>query len=242
MDPLTAGLITGGANLLGSMFSSDTSAKNTQMQIAASEQQQATQNAFTQQMSSTAYQRASQDMKAAGLNPMMMFGSGGAASTPGGSSIQAPMPQTTNKFAGIGNAVASTVNTAVQAQTFDKMTQEIANLQTQQAKTAAETATEQKKPALLSEETQLAHERAWDTSQSAAQKANAMPEFRLRGLSAEAIESMPPWLRDNAIRAGFLGQKAGDVLSPIVSSAVGAGRVAKGFSDNSFRNRYYFGE
>lgn len=47
---------------------------------------------FQERMSNTAYQRATADMKAAGLNPMMMFGgSGGAASSPSGGQANIPV-------------------------------------------------------------------------------------------------------------------------------------------------------
>lgn len=208
MDPLSIGLITGGANLLGSIFGSQTSAANTAAQIAASQEQQATQNAFTERMSSTAYQRASTDMTKAGLNPMMMFGSGGPASTPAGSSIQAPMPQTKSAMAGIGDSVSSAVGSAVQAKTFDKLTQEIANLQTQQALTSAETITEKARPELVKQQ-------ALRTADEAATIAHKMPAAQLEGTTARDVLDMPAWLRSGLVQAGFTGQKIDRAISPV---------------------------
>lgn len=47
---------------------------------------------FQREMSSTAYQRATQDMIKAGLNPGLMYGSGAAASTPQGASAEMQDP------------------------------------------------------------------------------------------------------------------------------------------------------
>lgn len=147
MDPLTMGLITGGAGLLGSIFSSQTSAANSAQQIEAQERmQQQTQQfnaeqadiqrGYETQMSNTAYQRASADMKAAGLNPMMMFGSGSSASTPsvGAASVgtpSVPMSQKTSPLGNLGQSVGSGLQAAVTAKTMDKMSDEMANLVTE---------------------------------------------------------------------------------------------------------------
>lgn len=73
MDPLTMGIISAGAGLLG------TGASNQQSREESSENR-----AWQQHMSSTAHQREVNDLRAAGLNPMLSLGGSGAA-VPGGS-------------------------------------------------------------------------------------------------------------------------------------------------------------
>jgi hypothetical protein len=231
MWPLIGGIVSGGASLLGSMFSSDTSAKNTQAQIAAQQQNQmeterfnaeqvGQQENFQQQMSNSAYTRASADMKNAGLNPMMMFGSGGAASTPSGSSAsvgtpQVPMPQTTSPLAGLGDAVGKAVNTAISAKTFEKMTEEIANIRTDSARMVAGTA--------LTEQSTKTEE--METEKRAAEGVLTkykIPGARVSAREAGAVEALPNWLRDIASQTGYLsdkGSKTADLIGSLVNSA-----------------------
>lgn len=77
MSVLGAAAIGAGASLLGGLMSSSSSAKQAKAQMA-----------FQERMSNTAYQRAADDLEAAGLNRILALGS--PASTPGGAMGQVP--------------------------------------------------------------------------------------------------------------------------------------------------------
>lgn len=221
MDPLSVGLITGGLGLAGSMFSSQTSAQNTQEQIAANEKMVGQQEQFQEQMSNTAYQRASADMQKAGLNPAMMFGSGSAASTPAGASIS----QTVNKtspFANLGQQAAQAISTAVQAKTMDKMADEMANLKTENAKIMADvdlsraSATDKTQAAKLND----ARARLVDAE---------TPQARNEALTAVNQMSINPTVRKYADQLSFGGEAASKVVNPIAQLGSSAARIWKGW-------------
>ena len=72
------------------------------------------QRQWEQDMSSSAYQRSMEDLKAAGLNPSLIYGTGGEASTPSGSAASSSTPTNPliGNIAGMLNSMANLMNSS----------------------------------------------------------------------------------------------------------------------------------
>lgn len=123
MDPLTAGLISGGIGLVGTYLSNQQSEKNAQKQMD-----------FQQKNSDSAHVREVADLKKAGLNPILSaLGSG--ASTPQGAQA------TVSDYApGISKGMETAIAVKTQNKQLQSMDANIANTAIDSAKKGVETA------------------------------------------------------------------------------------------------------
>ncbi len=146
-------------------------------QRASSERVAREQMAFQERMSSTAYQRAMQDMRAAGLNPMLAYQQGGASS-PGGA-----MPR-------IEDMAAPAINSAMAAK---RLTKELQMMSAQK-----DLLTQQGAKAFA--EAQAAHTVATlNTSRSAESNArmnNIDVSTELMGYETNAAKAMSDWWKN----------------------------------------------
>ncbi|WNK12558.1 MAG: DNA pilot protein [Microvirus sp.] len=130
---------------LGSLAAAGVGYLGQQETNKAQAEMQQQQMQFQERMSSTAYQRASLDMKAAGLNPMMMASGGMNASSPAGS------PSSPLVKSGLdADAIQKAVSTAFGAMTADA---QVKNIEADTVKKKAEAVSELSRPGLIGAQT-----------------------------------------------------------------------------------------
>lgn len=151
---------------------------------------------FQESMSSTSWQRATADMRAAGINPMAAFMKGGA-STPAGATASAPAATSGagggGASASVRNALAAGITSALDAKRLQKdIDQADSQIQLQNASKAAVRADERLKNASAKqvELKSKAVEARADADEAAARADQTIYEH-----GGRFLEKVAPWLR-----------------------------------------------
>lgn len=174
---LASGALSAGSGFLGGIFGSSGQASTNAQQMQFNAQQAQINRDWQERMSNTAYQRAMQDMRAAGLNPILAANLGGAT-TPGGGqgSVTLGNPGAFMQE-GITSAGEAVGKAAMTKATLTQAEKDKSQVDLNKATTSYTGSNEQLNK-------QLEQKAIQDTATSAAQAANAMSQSRAADAAA----------------------------------------------------------
>lgn len=202
LDGLAGGLISGIGSLVGGGSQNDANRKINSENNAFNAAQAQINRDFQTQMSNTAYQRSSEDMKKAGLNPMMMMGgAGGAASSPSGSAASAASPIR------MEDTLSKGISSAAQN---SRLLPELQNLLEQNKNTSSDTAVKTAQALNIAKDTEIKGHTAQKTK----------VEKQIADANLKLIQNTLPKSETSSKVATGINNLVNDLI-PAVSSAYG---------------------
>lgn len=211
-DMLIGAAITGLGSFFGTSSTNESNEKNVAATNAANAAEAQRNREFQERMSNTAYQRGMEDMRSAGLNPILAYQKGGA-STPSGS--QATM-QSFKKDDPIGPSLSAGLNTAL---TVRRSAQELANMQETQRNINADTYLKDSQTAKTNAERMIAQEQL---SPAQVRKLQADLDKQVYTSSAGQL----------ARKAGTMADEVTRTTDPVINSAA---KLLRGYNDTRTR-------